>query len=445
MIRSLCFSLWLSLLAPCLAEDWPQWMGVRRDGVWREEGLVTAFPPEGLPVCWRTPVRPGYAGPSVAEGRVYVMDRLELPREGDAAPSGIPGKERLLCLDAETGKVVWEREWPALYTIDYPAGPRATPTVHEGLVYALGAEGHLACFKADTGELVWEHELKEDYKCSAPTWGFAGHPLVYEDMLLCLVGGEGSTAVAFDRKTGKERWKTLSAKQAGYCPPTLVMNGGKPDLLLWHAEAISSLDPATGQVRWTIPRETRFGVSMAMPRQWGQEVLISSFWWGGKLLRLKEDFSEPDVIWETQRESDRRTEHLNALMCTPLVHKGHIYGVCSYGQLRCLEWKTGRRKWETFAATTGGGEERWATAFLTQLGDSDRFLLFNEKGELILAELTPEAYREISRVKIVEPDCRDVRERPVVWSHPAYANKRAYIRNNSELVCVDLSAPTAAE
>jgi len=117
--------------------------------------------------------------------------------------------------------------------------------------------------------------------------------------------------------------------------------------------------------------------------------------------------------------------------------------VCSYGQLRCLEWKSGRRQWETFAATSGASEERWSNAFLTRLShpseDGHRFIIFNEKGELILARLTPEAYQETSRASIVTPDCPSVKDRPVVWTHPAYAGRRAYVKNNSEIVCVDLA------
>jgi outer membrane protein assembly factor BamB len=427
--------------APLGADDWPQWMGPQRDGLWRESGLLDAFPERGAKVLWRLPAGPGYAGPAVASGRVFFLEREARPTPDTS--KGILGIERLRCLDAATGRAMWQREWDAAYSIDYSCGPRATPTVHDGLVYALGAEGHLACVRADDGGLVWQRDLKRDFRCSAPTWGFAGHPLVYQELLLCLVGGTGSTCVALDRKSGKEVWRALSSKQAGYCPPTLIDNHGKPEIILWHGEAINALDPATGKVHWTMPRDTLYGVSMAMPRQVGTDLLISCFWWGSKMLRLKADHSLPEVVWETERESDRRTTHLNALMCTPLVHAGHIYGVCSYGQLRCLDWATGTRKWETFAATTGAGEDLYGHAFLTRLAGQgepgNRFIIFNEKGELILARLTPEKYHLISRSKIVEPDCPDLTQRRVVWMHPAYADKKAFVKNNREIVCVDLA------
>lgn len=442
MTRLPCFLLLLGSAAVSLAAgDWPQWMGPERDGVWRDGGLVDRFPEGGPRVVWRVPAGPGYAGPAVVGDRVFVMERESRPTADTS--KGLLGVERVRALDVATGATVWRKEWEAPYLIDYATGPRATPTVHEGLVYALGAEGRLVCLRADDGKSVWERDLKIDFQCSAPTWGFAGHPLVWRDLLLCLVGGQGTTAVALDRLTGVEKWRALSSSQAGYCPPTLISNHGRDEVVIWHGEAINSLDPATGKVHWTLPKSTRFGVSMAMPRQVGNELLVSAFWWGSRMMRLRADQSEPEIVWESERESDTRTEHLNALMCTPLVHEGFLYGVCSYGQLRCLDWKLGARQWETFAATTGAGEERWGTAFLTRLAgpgeDGHRFLLFNEKGELILARLTPEKYQEISRAKIVEPDCPAVKDRPVVWTHPAYAGRRAFIKNNSEVVCVDLA------
>lgn len=446
MPRNLCFAICLTAgLGTLAAEDWPQWMGPTRDGVWREEGLLESFPPGGPRLLWRTPAGPGYAGPAVADGRVFILEREGRPTQDTS--KGLLGVERLRALDAATGATLWQKEWEEPYLIDYATGPRATPTVHDGLVYALGAEGKLLCVRADNGSSVWEKDLKLEFQCTSPTWGFAGHPLVWNDLLLCLVGGQGTTAVALDRRTGTEKWRALSSSQAGYCPPTLISNRGRDELIIWHGEAINSLDPASGKVHWSIPKNTRFGVSMAMPRQVGDHLLVSAFWWGSRLMRLQDDQSVPETVWETERESDTRTEHLNALMCTPLHHDGFLYGVCSYGQLRCLEWKSGSRRWETFAATTGAGEARWGNAFLTRLAgpgeDGHRFLIFNEKGELILARLSPDQYQEISRAPIVKPDCPAVKDRPVVWTHPAYAGRRAFVKNNSEIVCVDLARPAS--
>jgi outer membrane protein assembly factor BamB len=432
---------------PCAAADWPQWMGVQRDGVCREKGVVQAFPKNGLPVRWRAKIGPGYAGPAVSEGSVFVLDRVAAPA-GDAKKekgAALPGKERLVCLEARTGKLRWQQEWDAAYGIDYGSGPRATPTVHEGRVYVLGAEGALRCHAAADGAVLWTKDLKSAYQCSSPTWGFAAAPLVEGGMLLCLVGGKGSACVAFDRLSGKELWKAGTVSQPGYCPPVVAAHHGKKDVILWTGDAILGLALRDGAELWKIPWSIRYGVSIAGPRQQGDTVLISSYWSGCKMLRLQANGSTPEIVWETEKESDTRTTHLNALLCTPMPENGYFYGVCSQGHLRCLKWENGERRWETLAATTGQ-PVTWGTAFLTKIGDSgNRWFLFNEKGELILAELSPDGYREISRQRLLEPDNRDC-GRPVVWSHPAYADRAVFARNDSEIVCAEIcqdGAPAA--
>jgi outer membrane protein assembly factor BamB len=434
----------LRLLALCVAansfaEDWPQWLGPQRDGIWRETGLVEAFPTGGLPVRWRTPIGPGYTGPAVAQGRVYVLDR-QLAR-GAANPedafdrSSIPGAERVLCLDERDGRVLWTHEYDCPYTVSYAAGPRCTPLVAGARVFTLGTEGNLLCLDTATGRVLWSRDFKADFGAKTPTWGFAGHPLLDDNRLICLVGGPGSVAVAFDRDTGRELWRALDAKEPGYCPPTLIEHGGRRQLILWHPEAVNALDPATGRLLWTVPFESRFGLSIPTPRLAGDRLFVTTFYNGSLLLRLTD--GAPEVLWRSQKASEKDTTELHSIIPTPVIADDHIYGVCSYGQLRCLKLATGERVWETLAATTSGKETRWGNAFL--IPHQDRYFLFNERGELILARLTPAGYSEISRARILEPTNRDP-GRFVVWSHPAFANRNVYARNDREIVCVSLAA-----
>jgi len=153
-------------------------------------------------------------------------------------------------------------------------------------------------------------------------------------------------------------------------------------------------------------------------------------------MMLRLDDNKPQVMWKTQKASEKETTQLNAVMCTPFLEDGYIYGVCSYGQLRCLNAQTGERIWETFKATTDGEPVRWGNAFIVKNGN--RFFLFNEKGDLIIAKLSPKGYEEISRAHVLEPTNRDP-GRLVVWSHPAFANRHVYARNDKELIAVDLS------
>ena len=214
MMRSVIgFACILALSAVSLADDWPQWLGPQRDGVWRETGILDVFPAEGPKINWRLPIGGGYAGPAVADGRVYVTDRIH--------GEGAHGQERVLCLDAATGRVAWAREYECRYEISYPAGPRVAPLVDGGKLYTLGAEGNLFCLNATDGKVVWSRELKKDYGVKAPMWGFAGHPLIDGNRLICLVAGTGTTAVAFDKETGKELWRALHSEEPGYSSPMI--------------------------------------------------------------------------------------------------------------------------------------------------------------------------------------------------------------------------------
>ena len=419
------------------ADDWPQWQGPHRDGIWRETGIVEKFPPDGPPVLWRAAVGAGYSGPTVAAGRVYVTDRWQEKNPAEGSERGSGSKERVLCFGDDDAKLLWKHEYDCRYAISYPAGPRVAPLVRDGRVYTLGAEGELRCLDAANGSLVWSRSLKQDFQIKAPMWGFAGHPLLDGHRLICLVGGPGSTVVAFDRRDGKEIWRALTAAEPGYSSPVLIEAGGKRQLILFHPEAANSLDPETGRLYWSIPFKSNTGLSVATPRQLGDLLFFTSFYNGAMAVRLDKAAPSASLVWSTQRASERDTIHLNAILCTPFLEAGHIYGVCSYGQLRCLKAETGERVWQTFKATTAGEAVRWANAFLVK--NADRFFLFNEQGELILARLTPQGYQEVCRARVIEPTNKDC-GRLVVWSHPAFANRHCYIRNDKELLCLDLAA-----
>ena len=422
------------------ADDWPQWLGPQRDGIWRETGILKKFPANGLKFRWRVPIGGGYTGPAVAKGRVYVMDRQLA--NGATNPSNpftrgeIPGTERVLCLNEGDGTFLWQHDYACPYTVSYAAGPRVTPAVHGGKVYTLGSEGNLLCLDAGKGTVVWARDFKKDFGIKTPLWGFAGHPLVDGKKLICLVGGEGSVAVAFDKDTGKEIWRGLSAKEPGYAPPMIYEFAGKRQLILWHPEAVNSLDPETGKVHWTYPLtpSIRSGMTIPSPRKSEDFLFLTSFYNGSLMLRVGTE--KPSLVWQSKKVSETDTDGLHSVMATPLIENGYIYSPCSYGQFRCLKVETGERVWETFEPTTGKSV-RWGSAFIVKQGD--RCFLFSEKGDLIIAKLSHERYEEISRAHLLDPTNRDP-GRPVVWSHPAFANKSVYARNDQEIVCASLTA-----
>ena len=416
------------------ADDWPEWRGKGRLGVWNESGILDEFPKDGLTIQWRTPINGGFAGPSVADGRVFVTDFTRA--------LNTKGSERILCLDEKTGRILWTQKWDADYIglMDtYAIGPRATPTVDGDRVYVLGAKGALLCLSVKSGEIVWKHDYVKDYDTQVPTWGMTGAPLVDGDRLIALVGGAGNAKVmAFDKRTGKEIWRALSSEheEPGYAQPIIFEAAGMRQLILWHPLAVVSLDPATGKVIWSQPFKVHNNVNLATPVMHDSRLLISSFYNGSLLL----DLSKPQAtkIWQGKSESEIDTDGLHSLVSTPVFDGDYIYGVCGYGQFRCLRAKTGERVWESLAVT--GEKARWSTALIVRNGD--RFFINNDHGELIIAKLSPEGYHEISRTKLIKPTSNPGNRRQlgvVNWSQPAYANKHIIARNDEEIISASLA------
>ena len=425
------------------ADDWPQWRGAGRLAVWHETGIVDRFPDDGLKVKWRTPVRSGFAGPAVADGRVFVLDWQEDPESRT-----LDGTERLVALDEETGEVLWTHEWATSYRMlqaSYAIGPRATPTVDGDRVYAVGASGMLHCLDVESGELLWHKNYIEDYDTSVATWGIASAPLVDGERLIAIVGGEpDALVVAFDKRTGEELWRALDVVgEMGYGQPVIYEAGGVRQLIIWHAAALASLDPETGQVYWEEPWEVGAGMSVATPVRDGNYLLVSQFYNGSMMMRLDTDRPGAAMIWKggSRSEMPGETEGLHALITTPIVSGEHVYGVGSYGELRGLDARTGERIWMSGEMTA---QARWGTAFMVRHGD--RYFVSNDQGYLIIARFTPEGYVELDRTMLLEatssagfgPQRRF--DRVVSWSHPAFANQHVVHRNDHEVIRASLAA-----
>jgi outer membrane protein assembly factor BamB len=435
----------LFVAAPGRADDWPEWLGPNRDGVWRETGLLDKFPKGGPKVMWRKPIGGGYSGPSVAAGRLYVMDRQPtLGPDGKPQPStraGLPGTERTLCLDAADGKLLWKDEYPCLYTFSYRSGPRTTPLVRDGRVYTLGAMGDLRCLNAQTGKPYWTKELTKEYKTGVPVWGWAAHPLLDGDLLYCLVGGPKTAVVAFHKETGKEAWRALTTKEVAYSPPMIYEAGGKRQLIVWLSDSINSLDPATGSIYWTMKYPvqgelTQASVNIATSRRMGELVFFTNVFHGPLMLKLAPDKAAASVLWQDKTTDPNKPLGLRSLIPTPVLKADHIYGISFNGELMCCRADNGDQVWETLALM-GGKKTDCGTAFLVPQGD--RFFLFGDQGDLILAHLSPKGYKELDRAHILNP-CPNPRGRDVVWSHPAFAQRCVFARNDKEIICVSLAA-----
>ncbi len=434
---SLCVAVWLTFVAFASAEDWPQWMGPQRDGVYRETGVAKTIPADGLPVLWRMPIHGGYAGPAVAGGRVFVTDFIAASGKSTNDPGArdkMTGTERILCLDEATGKELWKVAYDCTYQISYANGPRATPTVDGDRVYCLGAEGDLLCLNTKSGDILWQQKLPEAYKTETPIWGYSAHPLVYGDLLITLAGGKGSVAVALDKATGKERWRALSATEIGYCPPSILKLGGKDRLIIWDADKINALEPESGKVVWSKPLQPRYAMSIAIPRLSGDLLFASGIGEVSAVFPIDKQGQPGESLWNGKPKIG-----VYCANSTPTFEDEVIYGSdCGSGMMIAVNARDGSRYWETFQPTTGG-ERRASHGTVFIVKHEDRYLLFSETGDLIFAKLTPQAYEEQSRMHVLEPTS-DAFGRAVVWSHPALANRKLFARNDREIVCVDLSA-----
>ena len=408
------------LCATACADDWPQWRGQNRDGVWADTSTLEKFPASGLTIRWRVPVSSGFSSPIVASGRVYQVD-AELNKPN--------ATERIRCFEALTGKPIWNHS----IQTTYPArafepgnlgGPNATPIVQAGKLYTLGRRGHLLCFDAATGKILWQKNLEKEYG----TKEFLGtpSPLIEGSLLILDLGHRpDASLIAFNKDTGKEVWKGFDEGQM-CSSPIIVTAAGQRQLIAWTQAAVLSADPATGKLLWRERFNVGGATGISTPICRGNQLLVA-----GLMLELDAEKPAAKVLWPISRSSTRR---ILSNTSTAAFIGEHIYSARSTGDLVCLDRLTGEQVWESVKATAPG---RGSSIHITPNGDSA--LLFTDTGELVRARLTPKGYQELTRTLLIKPNYV-FEGRKVAWTFPAYANKHIFARNNAELICASLEA-----
>ena len=408
------------LNSPLDAEDWPQFRGPNRDAAWNESGTLEVFPSEGLKVRWRATIGPGFSSPVVAQGRVYITDcRLEKPT----------AEERVLCFDEKSGQPLWNHH----YFVAYPewafdpngGGPRATPIVQDGRIYTLGAMGHLFCLDAVSGKVVWEKDLARDYGVKEFT-GITASPLIDNDLLiLYMCGKPDACVVAFQKTTGQEVWRALD-DAFSYSSPLVITSGGARQLIVWTQDGVTSLHPGTGKIHWREEFRTPGDQIVSSPVFLNHRLLI-----GGLMFKLDDKEPRASILWPELKPVAKR---ILCDTCTALLQGDYIYSGKSSGALVCLEADTGREIWSTSAVTAAG---HGASMHLTPNGDS--VLIFTDEGQLIRARLSPKGYEELTRSPLIKPTY-SFGGRLVVWPPPAYANRQVFVRNDLEMICASLAS-----
>ncbi len=433
------------LVSTSNASDWPQWLGPTRDGRWKDTGLLEIFPKDGPKVLWKKPLNPGYSGPAIAGGKVFVCDRIADPVENDKPQpkGGIAGKERILCLDFKTGEKVWEYVYDCLYErVNYPSGPRTTPVVDGDRVYTLGAMGDIFCMDIKTGKPVWQMNLKTEFSAKLPVWGYSAHLLVDKERIYALAGGEGSAVVALEKKNGAPVWKALTSQEVGYSPPVFVEAGGVTQLVVWLSDVVAGLNPKTGDVYWKEKhpaagvKQARPAVTITTPCIHDGVVYVSSAYDGALAVKLAADKPTASILWQSEKKHPMSAEKLPTLMSSLLVKDGNLFGIgAEDGDVICVKADNGETVW-TSMGLFGGKKALFGTAFWVDAGD--RQYCFTDQGDLVVLDLNAKGYKELGRAHVIDPS-QGARGRKVVWAHPAFADKCMIARNDKEIVCVSLA------
>ena len=386
------------------AEDWPQFLGPSRDGVYRGPALADAWGAQGPAVVWRVPIGAGFSGPVVAQGHLILFHRL-----GD--------EEIVEAIDPRTGESQWRYAYPSSYRDDFgfDEGPRAVPVVADGIVYTFGAEGQLHAIDLEEGTRIWSVDTMQRFAVPKGFFGAAGSPLVEDGRVMANVGGERGGIAAFDAKTGDILW-TATRDGASYSSAAGATIAGDRYAIFLTRAGLVGLEPATGEVLFQRPWRARMAssVNVATPLVIGDLIFASAEYGpGAGVLRL--DGATLSELWASD---EVLTNHYATSVHRDSVLYG-FHGRQEFGpSLRAVDLRTGRVRWS---------EDQFRGGTVTLAGD--RLVILRERGELVLAEASPEAFRPLARAQILTGTVR---------AYPALSDGFLFARNDDTLICLDL-------
>jgi outer membrane protein assembly factor BamB len=384
--------------------SWTDFRGPNRDGRYTVPAIRTSWPREGLPRLWKQPVGGGYASFVVAEGRAFTIEQRR-------------NQEVVAAYDVESGRELWTNAWAANFQESMGGdGPRATPTYHEGRIYALGAEGELRVLDAVKGSLVWRRNILTDNNASNLTWGMSAAPLIVDEKVIVLPGGSGGrSVVAYNKATGDVVWRSLDDEQS-YTSPMLVTLGGVRQLLVVSASRAMGLTVDNGRLLWEYPWRTFNGINVAQPIVFSHNgndrvFLSASYGTGAAVFELTRDGDgfQAKTVWENQRMKNK--------FSSSVLHNGSIYGL-DESILACIDANTGEQKWK-------GGRYGYGQIMLA----GDHLIVLTEDGDVVLVRATPARHEELARFEAL---------RGKTWNHPIIADGRLLVRNIQEMAAFDI-------
>ncbi len=384
--------------------DWPQWRGVNRDAVSPESGLVNGWPESGPKVLWRVEVGAGYSSVSVSDGRLYTLWDEK-------------GTQFLVCLDALTGRELWRQGIGAAFNHHYGNGPRSTPLVDGGTVFAVGTAGRLLAVNRKSGKIIWQHDLARESKAELPPYGYASSPLVTGDKIVLEAGAENAAYIAFDKTSGEIVWRSHDDLPA-YSSPIEVSIGGARQIVFWSGSGLHAVSPKDGSVLWEYAWETFCPVTGA-PLNTGTPIFIApdrlfiSSRSGAAVIRISRTGKAfaAQTVW--------KSEEMKSDVNTSVMIGNHVYGFDG-GILECLDARTGEVTWKARGFQKG-----------SLIAADGKLIVLGETGNLALVDANPEAFIQKDSAEILEGKC---------WTAPTLADGKLYLRNHEELVSIDMRA-----
>lgn len=442
-----------------LGEDWPWFLGPRANGISSETNLLESWPESGPPRLWSKAIGIGYSAPSIRKGKLVLHHRLK-------------NEEIVECLDAATGHSLWRYAYPSQF-IDpygYNNGPRCTPLLASNLCYTFGAEGKLLCLEAETGKLVWQRDTSNDWKIPEAFFGVGSTPILEGDKLIVMVGGQpNSGVVALDARTGRTLWENVGQKcwqgvatigwrgerpyqwtgfekLTSYSTPVAATIHGRRHLLCLMRQGLVSLNPTNGSVNFTrwFQSYVNDSVNAISPVVQDDLVLISAAYYrvGAVLLRVKPDGQSYEEVWRDPRDPFERdpatgtfkTPVLELHWNTPIYHDGYLYAFSGRNEpdarFRCVELKTGKLSWDVDQSWRHSVEPPKVYGRGSCILAEGKLIVLGEAGLLGLFKVNPTRPEEICRFQVPELHYS-------CWPAPVLSHRRLYLRSEDRLVCFD--------
>ena len=387
---------------PITDADWPGFRGSNRDGIVNGVEIRRDWDRKAPNLVWRHPVGLGWSSFAVVGGLAFTQEQRRK-------------QECVVCYDFHTGRQLWVHTDEDRFTEAMGGiGPRATPTVFDSRVYALGATGILNCLEARRGTVIWSRNILQDAGADNLNWAMSGSPLVYDNLVVVSPGGTGHTVVAYDRLTGEKLW-AAGNRRTGYAAPRLATIAEMPQILIFGGDGLSGHDANTGRELWFFDWPHSEQVNAAQPIVVDEEAIFFGSGYGKGSVML--DIVSGDGSWTIKKPPRWTSKQLKLKFNGPVAKDGYVYGL-DEGILVCLDLATGKRQWK---------RGRYGYGQLLLIGDV--ILVQADTGEVVLIEATPARHRQIARFQAIEGK---------TWNHPVVTRGRLLVRNAQEAACYDL-------